>query len=420
MTARPAAVGEGLTVGFFGSAYPHKGPQPAGRGGAAGEAEMRVRIHGEVPGAFAEHLRSLDAPRRRRAVRRVLARGAPGAAGRRGRGRDPVAVVGLRAADGGRVPGRARAGAGRAHGRDRRLRADGVTGCCSTAATAPAWPPRSTGWPASRACSSGCRRASGPARFAGLRGRAGALLRRRAALATRAHGRRSRCAGAATRAQPTSLSTIKRDVCDHLEGDGHRRGAGAAPGDAPTPPCRSPPRSRCATSGRSTSGRRRPAAGRDPAVGVRRDPGRVGGADRSATWTRCGCRASTSREMYLDAGVDPERVHVVGRTASTSRPSRRTGRAWSWTRPRLPLPVRRRADPPQGRPTCCSRPTCDAFAGRDDVSLVIKDFGADAIYPGSDREPAARHAAERRAAADRVPGRRMTAAELAACTAPAT
>ncbi|HYV14736.1 MAG TPA: glycosyltransferase [Conexibacter sp.] len=50
-----------LTVGFLGSAYPHKGPQLLVEAAQRTRAHVRVEIHGEVPDAFAPRLRALDA-----------------------------------------------------------------------------------------------------------------------------------------------------------------------------------------------------------------------------------------------------------------------------------------------------------------------------------------------------------------------
>ncbi len=50
-----------LTVAFLGSAYPHKGPQLLVEAAQRARADVRVRIHGEVPDAFAPTLRALDA-----------------------------------------------------------------------------------------------------------------------------------------------------------------------------------------------------------------------------------------------------------------------------------------------------------------------------------------------------------------------
>ena len=56
----PGRVGDALTVGFFGSAYPHKGPSLLVEAAQRCEAEVRVQIHGDAPPAFEQHLRSLD------------------------------------------------------------------------------------------------------------------------------------------------------------------------------------------------------------------------------------------------------------------------------------------------------------------------------------------------------------------------
>src|SRR2546421_2480217 len=51
---------ETLTVAFLGSAYPHKGPQLLVQAAQETQAEIRVRILGEVPPPFAASLKSLD------------------------------------------------------------------------------------------------------------------------------------------------------------------------------------------------------------------------------------------------------------------------------------------------------------------------------------------------------------------------
>ena len=105
----PGRAGEELTVGFLGSAYPHKGPQLLVEAAQRTRARVRVQIHGEVPDAFAAQLRALD----RRGVVQLsgaFALGGDLRAAARGRRRGAaVAVVGLRAARRGRVPGGARA-----------------------------------------------------------------------------------------------------------------------------------------------------------------------------------------------------------------------------------------------------------------------------------------------------------------------
>jgi glycosyltransferase involved in cell wall biosynthesis len=57
---RPGRIGDVLTVGFIGSAYPHKGPQLLVEAAQRTDTDVRVRIHGEVPARFADELRALD------------------------------------------------------------------------------------------------------------------------------------------------------------------------------------------------------------------------------------------------------------------------------------------------------------------------------------------------------------------------
>ncbi len=60
-TRAPGRRGEELTVAFLGSAYPHKGPQLLLAAAQLTDAPLRVQIHGEIPAAFAEQLRAADA-----------------------------------------------------------------------------------------------------------------------------------------------------------------------------------------------------------------------------------------------------------------------------------------------------------------------------------------------------------------------
>jgi glycosyltransferase involved in cell wall biosynthesis len=71
---RPGRIGERLRVAFVGSAYPHKGPQLLVQAAQQCEAEIEVRILGEVPERFAAELRSMD----RRGVVEVHGRYGPG------------------------------------------------------------------------------------------------------------------------------------------------------------------------------------------------------------------------------------------------------------------------------------------------------------------------------------------------------
>src|SRR5579871_6314979 len=56
----PGRTGEVLTVGFFGSAYPQKGPLLLAAAAQRTANPVRVRIHGEIPPSVAERLRRVD------------------------------------------------------------------------------------------------------------------------------------------------------------------------------------------------------------------------------------------------------------------------------------------------------------------------------------------------------------------------
>jgi glycosyltransferase involved in cell wall biosynthesis len=57
---RPGRVGEALTVAFLGSAYPHKGPQLLIEAAQRTQARLNIKILGEVPARFAGQLKALD------------------------------------------------------------------------------------------------------------------------------------------------------------------------------------------------------------------------------------------------------------------------------------------------------------------------------------------------------------------------
>ena len=57
---RPGRVGEDLTVAFLGSAYPHKGPQLLIEAAQRTRARLNIKILGEVPARFADQLKALD------------------------------------------------------------------------------------------------------------------------------------------------------------------------------------------------------------------------------------------------------------------------------------------------------------------------------------------------------------------------
>src|SRR5436305_1661405 len=57
---KPGRQGDQLVLGFFGSAYWHKGPQLLVEAAQRVEADVRVEIHGEIPEQLARQLRALD------------------------------------------------------------------------------------------------------------------------------------------------------------------------------------------------------------------------------------------------------------------------------------------------------------------------------------------------------------------------
>jgi FkbM family methyltransferase len=89
------------------------------------------------------------------------------------------------------------------------------------------------------------------------------------------------------------------------------------------------------------------------------------------------------RGMYLDAGVDPARVHVIPVGVDLERFSP-DGPSLPLDAPGLRLLFVGGALPRKGIDVLLSA-YMSAFAGRDDVTLVIKDFGVDGVYRGQDR-----------------------------------
>ena len=225
----------------------------------------------------------------------------------------PSHVVGLRAAGGRRVPGRARARCvGRALGglaevvRDERRR----PGLRRPLDARRPRAPRSTAWPPSRACSSACRpgsRRRAPfaayvdeleAYYAGERPSRSAVDTGRA---------RRRLAGRPRPAhEPVAHQQRGRD-----RSPGRASSAWTAPARRSTARCPTRPTSRCATSGRPTCARRARAAWRSSSPGSSARSPPTGSSRCSATSTSSGCPSQFVRRMYLDAGLEDDRVHVV-------------------------------------------------------------------------------------------------------------
>ncbi len=255
---RPGRGGGRLTVGFVGSAYPHKGPQLLVEAAQLVDCDLRVRIHGEVPRTFAEQLSGARPARSRRARRRVLALGAARDPGGPRRGGDPLALVGLCTARRRRVPGRA---------------------ACRCSPRTWVASPTSSSTAATGCCSTGARHPRSPAALEQLAHEPGLLERLQGGIAApkpfaayvdeleaiyagdRAVRPRTASTPVAVRwvgdqSTASSLSTINREVGERLRVAARRRSrsSGARPTDrSATRRRRTRPRSRCATSGRPTS-----------------------------------------------------------------------------------------------------------------------------------------------------------------------
>jgi glycosyltransferase involved in cell wall biosynthesis len=382
----PGRVGDELVVAFFGSAYPHKGPQLLVAAAQRMRHPVRVRICGEVPAAFAAHLRAMD---RRGVVELTGAYGpddlprllaevdaavmpsmwwdcAPLAAAECLAGRLPLVAP--------RLGGLAEAVR---HERDGLL-FDGLDADALAAAL-----DRLAGEPGLLE-----RLQAGiepPRPFAEY------VDELEAYYAGERPSRRPAGAGDGAVATVwvgdhtlrTSLSTINREVAPHL-GDGvalRRLERDGRAHDAPLPHPAAvevrhqwPPDLRPAPAGRLALIQpwefgALPVAWLEP---LRRDVDEV--------WVP----SAYVRRMYLDAGVAPDRVHVVPNGVDLER-FRPDG-------PRLEL------DAPDGLRLlfvggAISRKGIDvllsayreAFAGRTDVALIVKDFGMDGPYRAADR-----------------------------------
>jgi len=100
------------------------------------------------------------------------------------------------------------------------------------------------------------------------------------------------------------------------------------------------------------------------------------------------------RRMYLEAGVDADRVAVVPNGVDLQRYSPE-GPSLDLDAPGLRLLFVGGAIARKGIDVLLAA-YAEAFAGRDDVTLVVKDFGADGVYRGGDRAELARMAADAR------------------------
>jgi glycosyltransferase involved in cell wall biosynthesis len=385
-----------LHVGFFGSAYAHKGAQLLVAAAQDARADVRVHVHGEIPERMARELKRLD----RRGIVEVHGKFAPSELPDLLASVDAAALPSLWwdcaplvAAEclAGRVPLLAPRMGGLADA----IR-DGVDGLAFDGGDA-----------------DGLARAI--ERLAGETGLLGALQAN--IEAPRGFGsyvdeleryydgeRPSRVAAEPATAvawtgehdAPTSLARINRRVVAALAGDPSvvvRAVATDRPGRAPVPlphaadvevrhqwpPDFTPPRSGHLALIQPWEFGAVPAAWVQPLNTV-----------VDALWVP----SAFVRDMYVSSGVDADRVHVVPNGVDLE--------AYAPEGPALDL----------GAPAGATRflfvggaigrkgidvllsAWREAFAGRDDVALVVKDFGADGVYRGGDRTDLERLAAE--------------------------
>jgi glycosyltransferase involved in cell wall biosynthesis len=393
---RPGRAGPTLTVGFFGSAYPHKGPSLLIEAAQRCTAEVRVQIHGDAPAGFEPHLRSLDS----RGVVEIAGAFDHDSLAERLAGVDVAVVPSLWWDCAPLVVAECLAGgvpvlAARMGGIPDVVR-DGVDGLLFDGRDAGAL----------------------AAALDRLAGEPGLLERLQQGIEPprrfddyvdeleRIYAGERPADSGRPREQPvtvswrgdqlrkTSLAGINREVCARLaRGPGlavervlrsGERLDGALPHPAEVEVRHQWPHDFGPSTGRLAV--IQPwEFGAIPAEWV--DPIR---ANVDEVWVP----SEYVRSMYVAGGVDPERVRVVpnGVDLELFRPDG----------PSLEI------DAPRGTrflfvgglierkgPDLLLAAYLDAFQGRDDVCLVIKDFGADTIYPGADRTRLQQYAAER-------------------------
>ncbi len=396
---QPGRVGEQLTVGFLGSAYPHKGPQLLTAAAQQTEARIKVKILGEIPPQFERQLRGID----RRGAIEVVGRFSPDQISELLADVDAVALPSmwwdcapLAAAE--CLAARTPVLVPRLGGLPEAIR-DGIDGLTFD------------GLDVDDLARQLDRLAGEPGLLERLQSQITApkafgdyVDELEAYYAGERPGRITEPPAAATLAirwqgdhgLPTSLSIINDQVTERLPGDVQRvprddaaPAQGARPAGPPLPHAADvevrhqwPPDLRPAPAGRLAI----------------IQPWEFGAVPQA--W--CGPLADNVDElwvpseyvrgMYLDAGVDPARVVVIPNGVDLER--------FSPDGPRREVPgtslrflfvgglVARKG------PDVLLAAWREAFAGRADVTLVIKDFGADGIYRGEGpREAIRAHAA---------------------------
>jgi glycosyltransferase involved in cell wall biosynthesis len=192
---------------------------------------------------------------------------------------------------------------------------------------------------------------------------------------------------------PASLAHINREVCDVLEADPgfvvRRRAT-----DRPAPPAPLPHTADVEVRHQWPPDLRAPASGHLALI----QPWEFGSIP--AAWAEplktvvdeLWVPSEYVRRMYLDAGLEPDRVAVVPNGVDLERFSP-SGPALDLDAPGLRLLFVGGAIARKGIDLLLQA-YAEAFAGRDDVTLVVKDFGADGVYRNGDRAELERMAAD--------------------------
>jgi glycosyltransferase involved in cell wall biosynthesis len=391
---RPGRVGGPLRIGFFGSAYPHKGPELLVHAVQELDADIEVRIHGEVPPAFADRMRAHD----RRGVVEICGGFGHGDLPRLLADVDVAVIPSLWWDCAPLMVAECLAGGVPVVG----ARMGGITDFVTDGENGLLFEGRSV---------AGLRAAlERLANEPGLLERLQAGIRPPRPFAEyvdeleayyageRPARDQGRTAPVAVRwvgdhGKPTSLSIVNTRVCEFLaSAPGLAVERVTREGESLDPP---PPHPAEVEVRHQWPPDLRPSTGRLAVV----QPWEFGAVPRDwvAEITRnvdeLWVPSEYVRRMYLDAGIPADRLHVVPNGVDLDR--------FTPDGPALPdVP----ADGVRflfvggvvGRkgPDVLVDAYRRAFAGRDDVTLVIKDFGADGIYKGIDRDRLRRYAAD--------------------------
>jgi glycosyltransferase involved in cell wall biosynthesis len=383
-----------LTVGFFGSVYAHKGAQLLVQAAQLVDAPLRVRIHGEIGDAMAQRLRALDV----RGVVEICGKFAAAELPGHLAGVDVAALPSLWWDCAPLVAGECLAArvpvlAPRMGGLAEAIR-DEVDGLAFDGGDA----------------------AGLAAQMQRLATEHGLLERLQAGIeAPRGFGayvdeleqyyggsRPSRVevepptvvAWVGEHDAPTSLARVNRSVCAALDGDASLTVRAGATDRGGAPPVPLPHAADVEVRHQWPPDFRPPASGHLALI----QPWEFGSiptawvAPLQTVVDELWVPSEHVRRMYLEAGVDADRVTVVPNGVDLSHYSP-DGPAMELDGVGLRFLFVGGAISRKGIDVLLSA-YGEAFAGRDDVTLVVKDFGADGVYRGGDRAELLRMAAD--------------------------